>query len=168
MQQRGQLTNTLQLHKTAGRETKDNSILGSWWTHSWGRWTSDPGGRGPHSWRRHAYRGPSSRGKPNGWAHGWSHSWWRSHNAWRGGCPAHRGGGRPPPWGVLSRGSSNAGCGRHRGSRDGASSLWSHHLGRTPETPGSGTSSLVQTENQWGDAHQLPHPQHRGHRPCTL
>lgn len=72
---------------------------------------------------------------------------------WRGGGPAHWGGGCPPPWGVLSRGSSNAGRGCHRGSRNSASSLWSHHLERTPETPGHAHPPSFRQKINRGDEH---------------
>lgn len=74
---------------------------------------------------------------------------------WRGGGPAHRGGGCPPPRGVLSRGSSNASRGRHRGSRNSASSLWSHHLERTPETPGHARPPSFRQKINVGDEHSM-------------
>ena len=49
---------------TAGKKWlgRINSILGSWWPHSWWRWTSYSWWRRSHSWSGHAYWSPSSRG----------------------------------------------------------------------------------------------------------
>ena len=139
MEQRGQkLTNISHISQAALQDKKwlrrINSILGSWWTHSWGRWTSYPWWRGSHSWRGHAYWRPTSRRKPNWWAHGWSHTRWRSHNSWRWGCSTNRCRCSPPSWWILSWSSSNAGSSSNCSSCYSASSLWGHYLRKNAQT----------------------------------